>query len=138
MIEKVKILAIDYNSGNRIVLEALLMKTFPKAEFISALTGKNGIELCHSEKPDVILLDIDLPEMESYEVCRMLKSNDSTKHIPVVMMNGSRTNKESRLKALGFGIDAFLSKPFDESELTTQVKAAVSYTHLRAHETRHD
>ncbi|HZL11027.1 MAG TPA: PAS domain S-box protein [Prolixibacteraceae bacterium] len=123
MIEKVKILAIDYNSGNRIVLEALLMKTFPKAEFISALTGKNGIELCHSEKPDVILLDIDLPEMESYEVCRMLKSNDSTKHIPVVMMTGARTNKESRLKALGFGIDAFLSKPFDESELTTQVKA---------------
>src|SRR5665648_373789 len=61
--------------------------------------------------------------MESYEVCRMLKSNDSTKHIPVVMMTGARTNKESRLKALGFGIDAFLSKPFDESELTTQVKA---------------
>ncbi len=118
-----KILAIDDNADNIVVLKALLTEAFPTAQIFSAQTGKKGIELCHSEKPDVILLDIVMPEMDGYEVCQTLKANPSTKIIPIVMITAARTDKESRIKALEYGADAFLTKPVDESELTAQIRA---------------
>jgi PAS domain S-box-containing protein len=121
----VKILAIDADSGNIIELSALLKMALPEAELISALTGKNGIELCLSEKPDIIILDIVLPIMDSYEVCRILKANEVTKSIPIVMITNANTDKKCRIKALEFGADAFLSKPVDEPELVAQIHAMV-------------
>jgi len=120
--EKVKILSIDDNSENLAVLKALLAEAFPEAAYISAQSGKTGIELCISEKPDVVLLDIVMPEMDGYEVCQILKANDSTRTIPVIMVTAVLTDKESRIKALEYGADAFLTKPLDESELTSQVR----------------
>ena len=128
--DHVKILAIDDNADNLVVLKALLDETFPAAKFISALSGKKGIELCLTEKPDVILLDIVMPEMDGYEVCQILKANDRTKTIPVVMITAARTDKESRIKALEFGADAFLTKPLDESELVAQIRAMVRIKEL--------
>ncbi len=119
----IKILAIDDNADNLVVLKALLDETFPAAKFISALSGRKGIELCLSEKPDVILLDIVMPEMDGYEVCQILKADEATKTIPIIIITAARTDKESRIKALEFGADAFLAKPLDESELTAQIKA---------------
>lgn len=119
----VKILAIDDNADNIVVLKALLSEAFPNAKYISALSGKEGIEICLSEKPDVILLDIVMPKMDGYEVCRLLKTDEKTKTIPVVIITAARTDKESRIKALEMGADAFLTKPVDESELTAQIRA---------------
>jgi len=121
--KQIKILAIDDNPDNLVVLKALFTETFPNANLVSARSGKTGIELCINEKPDVVLLDIVMPEMDGYEVCRAIKSHYSIKHIPVVMITAARTDKESRIKALESGADGFLAKPLDESELTAQVKA---------------
>ncbi len=118
-----KILAIDDNFDNIVVLRALLSDAFPQVEFFSAQSGKKGIEICYTEKPDVILLDIVMPLMDGFEVCRLLKADTITKTIPIVMLTAARTDKESRIIALEVGADAFLTKPVDESELTAQIRA---------------
>ncbi len=118
-----KILAIDDNQDNLIVLHALLMEFFPDAQYISCQSGRKGIELAIEKNPDVILLDLVMPEMDGYEVCKTLKENEETKIIPVIIVTAARTDKQSRIKALESGADAFLTKPLDESELIVQVRA---------------
>lgn len=118
-----KILAIDDQIDNLIVLKALIDEAFPGVDYLYAQSGKEGIEICLTEKPDVILLDIVMPGMDGYEVCQWIKSNDKTRMIPVVFITAARTDKDSRIKALEYGADAFLTKPVDESELTAQIKS---------------
>ncbi len=118
-----KFLAIDNNPDNLVVLEALLYETFPGSTFIKALSGREGIEKIHSELPDVIFLDIVMPEMDGYEVCSTIKHDDKIKHIPVIMITAGISDKESRIKALNAGADTFLTKPVDESEFIAQLNA---------------
>ena len=123
--KQVKILAIDDNADNHVVLKALLTETFPGMSYLSSQSGKDGINCCISENPDVVLLDIMMPEMNGYEVCTLLKADEKTKSIPIIMITAARADKESRIKALECGADAFLAKPVDESELTAQVRAMI-------------
>lgn len=116
----IKILAIDDSKDNLVVLEALLKEGFPDARYITADSGKMGFELCQTEIPDVILLDLVMPGMDSLEVCAKLKADESLRHIPVIMIT---ENRERRIKALEAGADAFLSKPVDELELKAQITA---------------
>lgn len=118
----IKILAIDDNSDNLIVLKALINESFPEAIFISADSGKKGFELCQTARPDVILLDIVMPGMDGYEVCKKIKSDNRLRHIPVVMVTASRTGKASRVRAMESGAEAFIIKPIDESELKAQIR----------------
>jgi DNA-binding response OmpR family regulator len=62
-----------------------------------------------------------LPEMDGFKVCERLKSDEKTKHIPIIMLTAIKTDAESRVKGLGLGADAFLTKPIDETELAAQV-----------------
>ena len=117
-----KILAIDDKQDNLISIRALLMNLIPDSTIITAQTGPEGIIKARKELPDTILLDIQMPYMDGYEVCKMLKSGELTKHIPIIMITAIRTDLESRVKGLEFGADAFLSKPIDESELVAQIK----------------
>lgn len=119
------ILAIDDNQLSLVVLKTLLSEAFPKATFISALSGKEGIALFRAKKPDIVLLDIVMPEMDGYEVCTVLKSDPLLKHIPVVMLTAISVSGASRLKALESGADAFLAQPLDESELIVQIKTMI-------------
>jgi len=121
----VTILAIDDNKDNLISLKAIIQDAFPDSIFFSALNGRIGIELAIKHDPDVILLDIVMPEMDGFEVCRMLKNNQNVSNIPVVFLTANTGSKESRIKALDAGAEAFLSKPIDETELTAQIKAMV-------------
>ena len=121
--KKKKILAIDDNYDNLVVLKALLEEAFPLAELIVAQSGKTGIELCYKHKPDLILLDIVMPIMDGYEVCKVLKNNELSNIIPIVMVTAARTDRVGRIKAIEAGADGFLTKPLDESELIAQVRA---------------
>lgn len=120
--EIIRILVIDNNAEDQIVLKALLSEAFPNILLFSAQSGETGIELCHSEKPDVVLLNIEMPEMDGNQVCKILKTNELTKTISIIMLSSGRTHKESRIKALEYGADAILTKPLEESELTAQIK----------------
>ncbi len=116
-----KILAVDDKMDNLIAISALLRNLIPECEVIVAESGQEGFQKATSELPDVILLDIKMPGMDGYEVCRRMKADSMTSHIPVIMITAIKTDIESRIKGLDLGADAFLSKPIDESELVAQV-----------------
>jgi PAS domain S-box-containing protein len=121
--EFIKILAIDDTFDNLITLKALIIEAFPQAKVITATNGEEGIELAISENPDVILLDIIMPDMDGYEVCRKLKTINITNNIPVVFVTALKGDSESRIKALEVGAEAFIAKPIDQSELVAQIRA---------------
>jgi PAS domain S-box-containing protein len=123
--ERIKILAIDDNQDNLISLKALVMEAFPQALTLMALNGRAGLELAAREDPDVILLDVLMPEMDGFEVCEKLKADQKLSEIPVVFVTAMKGEKESRIRALECGAEAFLAKPIDESELTAQIRAMV-------------
>lgn len=121
----IKILAIDDNLDNLIALKALVKEAFPDFIFFQATNGASGLEVAKQKDPDVILLDIVMPGMDGFEVCRRLKNDSRLQGIPVVIITALKGDKESRIKALYYGVEAFLSKPIDESELTAQIRAMV-------------
>lgn len=116
-----KILAIDDQNDNLITLKAVIKSQKPECEVFLSDTGLKGYELAKKELPDIIILDIIMPEVDGYEVCKILKNDETTKHIPVLMLTAIRTDSESRIKGLEIGADAFLSKPIDSVEFTAQV-----------------
>jgi len=120
-----KILAIDDNQDNLISIKALIKEAFPDARIFTALTGEKGLELTIAEDPDVILLDIVMPGMDGFEVCGRLKADKMLCDIPVVFVTAIKGDKESRIRALECGAEAFLAKPIDEYELTAQIRAMV-------------
>ncbi|MCF7920111.1 MAG: response regulator [Candidatus Cloacimonetes bacterium] len=116
-----KILAIDDKQDNLEAIKALLHHLMPECRVLTALSGAEGIELARIEKPDTIILDIIMPQMDGYEVCRILKDDEETRHIPVLMLTAIKTDTESRIKGLQHGADAFFSKPIDPYELSAQI-----------------
>ena len=118
-----KILAIDDNPDNLTSLKAVVSDRLPGVRVLTALNGPQGLAMAQAEDPDVILLDIVMPGMDGYAVCRKLKENESLQTIPVLFLTALRTDRDSRVKALEVGADGFLSKPFDEFELTAQIRA---------------
>lgn len=121
----VKILAIDDKKSNLFSLEAIINDAFSDSILITALDGPNGIKLAIVEDPDVIILDILMPDMDGFEVCRQLKIDQRVRDIPVVFLTVIKGDKESRIKALEIGAEAFLSKPIDKTEITAQIKAMI-------------
>ncbi len=120
-----KILAIDDNRDNLTILLAILKDAMPECALVTALNGPAGIALARSEDPDVILLDIIMPGMDGFEVCQRLKADEALRTIPVLFLTAIRTDRESRIKALAAGAEAFLNKPPDEQELTALIRAMV-------------
>ncbi|MEI6123375.1 MAG: PAS domain S-box protein [Bacteroidota bacterium] len=136
----IKILAIDDNNDNLIILKALIKDAFPTAWFFSATTGKKGIEMAIAENPCVILLDVVMPEMDGFKVCKKLKANKKLCDIPVIFITAIKDDSESRIKGLEAGAEAFLAKPVDISELTAQIRAMVKINHanlLKQNEKEH-
>ncbi|MCG8637605.1 MAG: response regulator [Desulfobacterales bacterium] len=118
-----KILAIDDVPDNLVSITALLKIMIGSCDILTADSGQAGIDIAARECPDVILLDIHMPEMDGFETCRILKSRPDTQTIPVVILTALKTGSHHRIKALELGADAFLTKPINEAELAAQVKA---------------
>lgn len=116
-----KILIIDDNVDNLVSISALIKNFLKNCDPITAQNGKDGIKMAQVKKPDTILLDIQMPGIDGYETCKMLKQDSSTKHIPVIMLTAVRTSSQDRIKGLNTGADAFIAKPIDEGELIAQV-----------------
>jgi PAS domain S-box-containing protein len=118
-----KILAIDDINDNLISLKAILHDASADVEVFTALSGKKGIEMAMDIDPDVIFLDIVMPGMDGFEVCRTLKKNPVLQDTPVIFLTALKETKENRLHALNAGAEAFLTKPIDLTELTAQLRA---------------
>ncbi|HBA87577.1 MAG TPA: hybrid sensor histidine kinase/response regulator, partial [Geobacter sp.] len=120
-----KLLAIDDNHDNLLTLSALLKAFLPEASLITSQSGADGIRRARLERPDAILLDIQMPGMDGYESTCRLKSSPATQHIPIILMTAHRTDSACKVRGLECGADAFLAKPIDEAELVAQIKAMV-------------
>lgn len=117
-----RILVVDDVPANVKLLEVRLL-----AEYFDVLTATNGvdaIETCENGKVDVVLLDVMMPDMDGFEVCRRLKSDPATSHIPVVMIT-ALDQVSDRVRGLEAGADDFLTKPVNDLQLMTRVKSLV-------------
>ena len=121
--DAITLLAIDDRQDNLTALGAVVRDVLPEATVLTALNGPKGIALAAAEDPDVILLDIVMPDMDGFEVCRRLKSDDRLSDIPVVFLTALRTGAADRVKALEVGAEGFLAKPLEMAELIAQVRA---------------
>jgi PAS domain S-box-containing protein len=118
-----KLLVVDDKPANLLAIEALIRHLIPESKVITAVSGPDALAKAREESPDTILLDVQMPEMDGYEVCQKLKANELTRHIPIILVTAIQTDTRSRIKGLQIGADAFISKPIDEGELAAQINA---------------
>ena len=116
---KPKVLIVDDDPINIELLEGYLSKGY---DILKAHDGNEAIIIVEATPPDIILLDIMMPGMNGYEVCKKLKDDPKTNHIPIVMVTALHET-EDRNKAIEAGADDFITKPFDIIELTVRVKS---------------
>ncbi len=119
-----RILVVDDILANRRLLQAKLEARY--FEVILASNGHEALKAAVEQSPDVILLDVMMPGMDGYEVCRRLKADPKTAFIPVVMVT-ALSQQESRLQGLKAGADDFITKPFDDFGLLTRIGALLRY-----------
>lgn len=90
-------------------------------QILSSYSGENGLEKAISERPDLVLLDIMLPVMNGLDVCRQLKSNDKTAHIPIVMLSAKNEDVDI-ITGLEIGADDYITKPFSPRVLIACIR----------------
>jgi CheY-like chemotaxis protein len=124
--ERSKILIVDDEPFNVDYLEQEL--TDLGYETISARNGQEALEKVATEAPDLILLDVMMPIMDGFTVCRILKDYEVTRLIPIVIMTALDA-REDRIKGIKAGADDFLTKPVHEEELLARIATALKLKH---------
>jgi len=114
-----KILYVEDNDDNIYMLQ-MRFEMLEGYELLLATDGAAGVEKAASELPDVILMDIDLPVIDGWEATRRIKSNEATRHIPVIALT-AHAMSGSREKALAAGCDEFDTKPIEFDRLMRKI-----------------
>ena len=114
-----RILAIEDHEENRRLLRDLL--TSFGYELIEAVTGEEGLTAAETERPDLILMDIQLPGIDGYETTRRIKANPMLRNIPVIAVTSYALSGDD-VKAFAAGCDAYVTKPFDPEELLAKIR----------------
>ncbi len=123
-----KVLIVDDNPKIMAIAKVHLKKE--GLEVICVEDGKSALESVRQEKPDLILLDVDMPDLSGFEVCKILKDDDDLCMIPVVFLTAADDNT-SRIKGLDLGAVDYVTKPFDAFELRARVRAALRTKQLQ-------
>ena len=98
-------------------------------QVLSAEDGQKGLDLIKKNSPDLVILDLMLPEVDGLEVCRLLKENAKTKTIPIIMLT-AKSEESDVVLGLGLGADDYVTKPFSQKELVARVKSLLRRTHI--------
>lgn len=123
--ESAPILVVDDDGAFREAMRGILEPAgFVVAE---ASTGQDGLQLARSEQPRLVILDVRLPDLSGYEVCRQLKDRLGD-NLPVLFVSGVRTESFDRVAGLLIGADDYLAKPFAADELLARVRRLVRHT----------
>src|SRR5919201_4905919 len=110
---RAKILVVDDIPENVRLLEAVLVAH--GYDVVSSTSGTRALELVASDRPDLVLLDVVMPELDGYAVCRRLRADEETAVLPVIMVTSSIGPEKT--KAIEAGADDFIPKPFNHDEL---------------------
>src|SRR3954462_7119332 len=116
------VLVVDDVPANVKLLEARLSAEY--FDVVTATGGEEALAICERAECDLVLLDALMPNMDGFEVCHRLKTNQQTHHIPVVMVT-ALDQPSDRVKGLEVGADDFLTKPVDDMQLMARVKSLV-------------
>ncbi len=125
---KAKILVIEDNEQNLYLITFIIEKK--GYQVIQARNGPDGIDMACQEKPDLIILDIQLPLMDGYEVARRLKENPETKNIPIVAVT-SYAMAGDRERILATGCNGYIEKPINPQTFMDQVKGYLNNIRFR-------
>ena len=113
------ILVVEDQEDNRRIIRDLLSSA--GYEVIEAVTGKEGVAAAESHRPDLILMDIQLPELDGYEATRQIKANPNLHHIPIIVVTSYALSGDD-VKAFEAGCDAYVSKPFSPRALLAKIR----------------
>lgn len=116
----IRILIVDDEPDLRSVLRFGLEAE--KFEVLEAADGEAGLQAAREQSPDLVVLDLMLPRIDGYKVCRALKFDDRYRHIPVIILS-ARSGETDRRLALDLGADAYVTKPYDMKDLVARIRA---------------
>lgn len=114
-----RILVVEDQEDNRKIVRDLV--TASGYELVEATTGEEGLELAESERPDLILMDIQLPGLDGYEVTRRIKANPGLRHIPIIVVTSYALSGDDK-KAFAAGCDGYVTKPFSPRLLLAKIR----------------
>ena len=117
-----RILIVEDQEDNRRILRDLL--TSVGYEIVEALTGEEGVRLAEESRPDLILMDIQLPGLDGYDATRRIKANPALRAIPVIAVTSYALSGDD-LKAFAAGCDAYVTKPFSPRALLAKIREFV-------------
>ena len=117
--KKTKVLVADDDKNVITIIRDFLPSD--SYEILEASNGKEALGVIFSNSPDILILDIMMPDMDGYRVCEELKEHDSTKNLPIIILS-AKTSVDDKLKAMDLGIDDYIIKPFDPRELKARIK----------------
>jgi len=116
-----RILVIDNNVDSLFMLKSILQKTIPDCEVSTASFREQGIEKAKKELPDTILLDSNMMEKDSYEICRRLKNDAKMQNIPILLLSSNGDDIESYFRDSRIYVDAIIKKPWRDVELSAKI-----------------
>ena len=122
-----QIMVVDDNEQNLELLQAYLEDL--DCDIVAATNGPEALEIIAKEAPDIILLDVMMPKMSGFEVCRRLKSDTATANIPIIMVTALNELGDIE-RGIDSGSDDFVSKPVNKLELLTRVRTMLKLKHL--------
>ncbi len=121
-----RILIADDEKDIRSLLRTRL--EFEGYSVIEAVDGLEAVRLAQEESPDLIVLDVMMPQLDGVEVCNRLRASFTTRHIPVIMVT-AKAGKDDKLKGLGRGANDYVTKPFELGELMQRVRNTLEWSH---------
>jgi PAS domain S-box-containing protein len=117
----IKILVADDNEFNILLIKQIVMNILPNAEIFEASDGKKTIELFEKHHPEIVFMDIQMPELNGYEASKIIRDITIGKHIPIIALTAG-TLEDERAKSVDAGMDDFISKPFVVETLEAVIK----------------
>ena len=128
MTEQPKILIVDDSVDTVDLLNKRL--SFEGYRTLSAYNGQEALKQAAEHNPDLIVLDVMMPDMDGYEVCERLKASKNTRYIPILMLT-AKSGLEHKIKGLDVGANDYLGKPFDYKELSARIKSLLALKSAR-------
>ncbi len=122
---KIRIAVIEDNQVNiDLIRYQLEVEGF---EFIFEKTGKAGMKMIKNQEPDLVLLDVGLPDIDGFELCKNIRSDEITKDYPIIMLT-ARVEDSDRIEGLKLGADDYITKPYNAEELILRIRSLLKRT----------